>query len=230
MWLNGVKYLHQDGVVYTIRDVPKKAPKGVRWSVEMWKSRKAPVAVQRAFTAAWTAAPLCGSCGIPNTAGAACDYCRCANALATALAIAKAKVTSVVPASVEPEVLPEVPKVLEVLPAVPKLHLHTIDEDNFVVGYKLNADRVMTMIENQLEKVGSGIDAYDYIMDDLFQDDMHTVYFPGADVTLQMFKNDVPGDDHDFFVGYPRALALNDSQKKALADFHTMFSVCLDIA
>lgn len=77
-WLNGVKYLHQDGVAYTILDVAKKAPNGVSWSIDMWKSRKAPAAVQKAFSAAWSAAPVCESCGTKNTSGSICDYCRCA--------------------------------------------------------------------------------------------------------------------------------------------------------
>ncbi len=77
-WMNGKKYLHQDGVVYTIRDAPKKAPKGVTWSVDMWKSRKAAAAIQKSFITVWEAAPLCESCGIKNSRGSTCDYCHCA--------------------------------------------------------------------------------------------------------------------------------------------------------
>ncbi len=81
LWMDGVKYLHQDGVVYIIRDEPKKAPKGVTWSVEMWKGRKAPARIQKAFRAAWDVAVDCDNCGIKTNANndmGLCDYCNCA--------------------------------------------------------------------------------------------------------------------------------------------------------
>ncbi len=81
LWMDGVKYLHQDGVVYIIRDEPKKAPKGVTWSVDMWKGRKAPARIQKAFRAAWDVAVDCDNCGIKTNANndmGLCDYCNCA--------------------------------------------------------------------------------------------------------------------------------------------------------
>lgn len=235
-WLNGVKYLHQDGVAYTIRDVAKKAPKGVIWSVDMWKSRKAPAAVQKAFRAAWLAAPVCQSCGTKNTSGSLCDYCRCAS-VCDKLRAARTTMgsqTSAPLGSTSPSTTPNTTSSTNI-PKIPNIdpRIHTLDTGDIIVGYKLKTQKVLEMMEVHISKecedpenVGDFV--YDYIMDDEFQGDMHTVYFPGAAKDLTMFTMDVPGDDHDFYVGYKQSSCLQAVQKKALRDFQAMYGVYID--
>ncbi len=81
LWIDGTKYLHEGGVVFNIRTTPKKI-RGVQWSVEMWKGRKAVSRIQKLFTDAWTKAPVCSRCGVKTTSGRTeCEYCAVAGLL-----------------------------------------------------------------------------------------------------------------------------------------------------
>ncbi len=81
LWIDGTKYLHEGGVVFNIRATPKKI-RGVQWSVEMWKGRKASASIQKLFTDAWTKAPVCLQCGVKTTSGRSeCEYCAVAGLL-----------------------------------------------------------------------------------------------------------------------------------------------------
>ncbi len=79
LWIDNTKYLHEGGVVFKLRAIPKKIP-GVHWSVDMWKGPKATAAVQKLFTTAWSEAPVCNSCGVKTTSVRSdCEYCVIAN-------------------------------------------------------------------------------------------------------------------------------------------------------
>jgi hypothetical protein len=81
LWIDGTKYLHEGGVVFNIRTTPKKI-RGVQWSVEMWKGRKAAARIQKLFTDAWAKAPVCSRCGVKTTSGRTeCEYCAVAGLL-----------------------------------------------------------------------------------------------------------------------------------------------------
>ncbi len=87
VFLHGTKYLHENGVVYIIRDVPKgpKSAKGAPWSLEAWRGRKASQALQKTFARLLTTLPACEGCGNKHTEFSShCAYCQCAKALKAA--------------------------------------------------------------------------------------------------------------------------------------------------
>ena len=195
VFLRGTKYLHENGTVYVIRDTPKSAK---AWSLDAWRGRKAPVALQNAFTRLLTIAPACEGCGHKHTElSTLCAYCQCAKALKTV----KTSPTK----STEP-------------------CIYSLEDGIHIIGYKLNYDIIYDKFMDVLEDEDA---VYDYIMDETFKKDMQT-YFPGSSKCLQMFKKDVPSADHEFYVGYPqttgKSSTMNDKQKKALTDFYTKFS------
>ncbi len=61
-WINSVKYLHADGILYKIRDKPRGASTDP-WSFNAWKGAPASKTAQAVFERAWTSASPCVLCG-----------------------------------------------------------------------------------------------------------------------------------------------------------------------
>ncbi len=79
------------------------------------------------------------------------------------------------------------------------IHFYTL-ENKTIVGFQLNTSMMMQIIEDH---VGNSDAAYDYIMDEEFNDEL-AVYFPDAPKDIQMFKKDIPCEDPEFYIGYIR--------------------------
>lgn len=77
-WIGSQKFLHKDGVLYTIRPRDRDADYVATetWTFDHWCGKKATKALQTQFSRVWTTASRCCRCNRPTTQTPACATCR----------------------------------------------------------------------------------------------------------------------------------------------------------